>query len=147
MENKSDDEEDDDDDEDDDGNEDDAKQPTDSKLPADIKGLLNGNKLKYKETVWKAGSGDRGYRALGDAVQNLGNDIGDKNYPRFHRFVSIVDLRDGDAAEPKDPKMFVFGPQDGAEKIHKNPTALNFFHNSKASIIPNDKFTELQNLK
>jgi len=129
--NKSDDEFDDDDD--DDGNDDnDEKGDADnsSKL-GDVQKLLTDNKLVHVVDAWKVGTGNR---ALDQSVKQLGIDLGKKNYPRNNRFISIVDFRKMENGD--DPKLFVFNPQDGADTIHNNPSALNFFHNSKKSVLP-----------
>jgi len=129
---KSDDEEE--DDESDDANDDENDEKGDGDNEShlgDVEELLQQNKLEYKVDAWKIGANNR---ALDQSVKELGNSLKEKSYPRFNRFISIVDFRklqNGD-----DPKLFVFNPQDGAGKVHKDPSALNFFHNSKKSILP-----------
>jgi len=127
------DEDDDDDDDDDDESDDDngaVKSPQYVDV-GDVKALLTENKMKFVEDMWQMGA-ERGFRPLDKAGRELLNQTGG---PRFNRFVSIVDLRDEVKAD-EGHKLYVFQPQDGARKIHKDPSALNFFHNSKKSIIP-----------
>ena len=94
--------------------------------------------MKHVESNWAANFGDRGYRALDQARKDLAAKVKDKNqnHPRFQRFVSIVDLRDDEKQDDEGPKLYVFEPSKKSASIHKNPSALNFFHNSKRSIIP-----------
>ena len=136
--NKSDEEDDDDDDDEDDNQDVDTGGPADSKI-GNIKTLLENNKLKHVQTSW--GAADRQYRALDQGRKELKGQLKDenKNFPQFHRFVSIVDLRDDQKDDDQKAKLYVFEPKKDAAKIHKNPSALNFFHNVCTDVISSNK--------
>merc|ERR1712079_30504 len=100
----------------------------------DINALLTKNKdknnMNFIVTKWQPGAA-RNFRPLDNANKEL--------FPKgsqFNRFISIVDLRD-EVKDNDGNNLYLFEPQKGAKKLHKNPSALNFFHNSKQSVIPN----------
>jgi len=121
----------DDDDEDDNENGGGASDESESTL-GDIQELLNKNKMRHEASTWKAG---REQRSLLETYKNFANKEG-KEYPRFNRFISILDLRK--TPKGQDPALFVFKPVNDAKVIKPNPSFLNFFHNSKMNILPDE---------
>jgi len=110
----------------------------------DIKQGLIATKLHFKQAQWDHME-QRNYRPLNEAYDKLSAAAQSKQFPQHHRFCSILDLRKGrddgkgGGDEKDDGNLFVFEPEAESQKIHKNAMALNFFHNSKHSIIPNPK--------
>jgi len=113
-----------------------------SKL-GDIKESLTTTKLKFQSADW--GKPDkRYYRPLKETFDELKNKTKTKKFPQFNRFCSVLDLRNDPEKEEKaddSDNLFVFQPAEkigsqNVRKIHKNASSLNFFHNSRRSIIP-----------
>ena len=85
-------------------------------------------------------------RLLEDQFKALTNKLKKENYPQFSRFC-MVDLRyiekeqKGDDAKDDTAKdsMFMFEAAKDSGTLHKSAMSLNYFHNTKMSIIPSDQ--------
>jgi len=127
---------DDEDDDDDDGGDksngdDDDKKFTKSEVPKDVKQILDAADLNNKAVQW---DGTAAIRDLKGAYDEVRNNSEEEQFPQFTRFCSILDFR---ADEEKEDNLFVFEPEDGSKKIHKNAMALNYVQNSRRSVLPN----------
>lgn len=112
-----------------------------------IKDGLTATKLHFHQDQWDPKE-QRNYRPLNAAYEKLKDGAKNKRFPVESRFCSVLDLRkshdddgkkeeeDGNE-EKEDGNLFVFEPEAASAKVHPNPSALNFFHNSRHSIIPN----------
>jgi len=121
---------DDDDDDEDDGSDDEYKGVDGSDVAAgtldEIKGELDKLKLKH---VTVNESMRVGYRPLMDAFQELQKQK--KEYPRNHRFCSVVDLRDG---SDQKAGVVLFETPDNVPT--GSNTSLQYFDRAKAGIVP-----------